>query len=62
MVITGLVLAKSLLVGLGVSAAVGAGAVATGQMHGLEIAIANVSGHSKTVLESLIAGHNPSGR
>jgi hypothetical protein len=55
-------LAKSILVGLGVSAAIGAGAVATGQMHGLEIAIANVSGHAKTVLENLMNGSNPSGR
>jgi|GEM_PF-5008010 hypothetical protein len=62
MVLTGLVLAKSILVGVGVSAAIGAGAVATGQMHGLEIAIANVSGHAKTVLENLMNGSNPSGR
>ena len=62
MVLTGLVLAKSILVTLGVTAGVAGTAIATGHMHGLEIAIQNVSGHARTVISDLMNGRNPSGR
>ncbi|MCL5803714.1 MAG: hypothetical protein M1306_00225 [Candidatus Thermoplasmatota archaeon] len=55
-------MAKSILVTLGVTAGVAGTAIATGHMHGLEIAIQNVSGHAHTVISDLMSGRNPSGR
>ena len=62
MVLTGLALAKGILVAMGVSAGVAGTAIATGHMQGLEIAIQNVSGHAHTVISSLLSGRNPAGR
>ena len=62
MVLTGLALAKGILVAMGVSAGVAGTAIATGHMQGLEIAIQNVSGHAHTVITSLLSGRNPAGR
>ena len=62
MVLTGLALAKGILVAMGVSAGVAGTAIATGHMQGLEIAIQNVSGHAHTVISNLLSGRNPAGR
>lgn len=62
MVLTGLALAKGMLVAMGVSAGVAGTAIATGHMQGLEIAIQNVSGHAHTVISNLLSGRNPADR
>lgn len=56
MSLTGLALAKTIIAGLGVTAAVGGAAVATGNVHGLAIALQHVPGwtHAHTVLQHLV--------
>lgn len=57
MSLTGLALAKTIIAGLGVAAAVGGTAVATGNVHGLTIALQHVPDwtHAHTVLQHLLS-------
>ena len=58
MSLTGIALAKSIIAGLGITAAVGGVAVATGNVHGLTIALQHVPGwtHAHSVLQNLTKG------
>ncbi|MCL4336804.1 MAG: hypothetical protein M1129_00675 [Candidatus Thermoplasmatota archaeon] len=63
MSITGLVIAKGVAASVGIAAATGAVAVATGNAHGLAIALQHVPTWSQahSVLSHLVQGKNPHG-
>ena len=58
MTITGLVVAKAVLVSLGVAMGIGVAAAATGNLHGLTVALQNVPSwtHAHSVLNRLFQG------
>ncbi len=61
MSITGLAVAKGIAASLGIAAATGAAAVATGNAHGLTIALQHVPAwtHAHIVFSHLVQGQKP---
>lgn len=64
MSITGLAITKGILATVGVATATGAAAVATGNAHGLVVAIQHIPSwtHAHTVLSHLSQGNSPAGK